>query len=252
MNAQELAKNPRLTQAVVHDLNRDPRLPFGNAAFDAVLCTVEVFTEVARVLAPGGLFLVVFSNRMFKTKAVKSWRDASDPERKLLLEDYFCAVDTFEPSASFVSQGRVRPPNDRYAGLGIPSDPVWAVYAETHGGDPHRIRRSPVAAESDYDPEAVARRKQAVKHTLRCPYCDAKLDRFDLPLSPFCEWPNEYMYVCFNNDCPYLVEGWQVMNEQGNPGISYRLMYNPDQDRCLPVAEASVRALGQYVVAPRG
>ena len=60
------------------------------------------------------------------------------------------------------------------------------------------------------------------------------------------------MYVCFNNDCPYLVEGWQVMNEQGNPGFSYRLMYNPDQDRCMPVAEASVRALGEQVVAPRG
>src|ERR1700739_3505841 len=31
MNAEEMADNPQLTRFVVHDVNRDPRLPFGDA-----------------------------------------------------------------------------------------------------------------------------------------------------------------------------------------------------------------------------
>lgn len=74
MNETELQYNPQLTGYVVHDLNADPRLPFGEARFDAVICTVsveylthplEVFAEVRRVLQPGGVFVVTFSNRWF-------------------------------------------------------------------------------------------------------------------------------------------------------------------------------------------
>ena len=83
MNAEELAANPRLTQGLVHDLNRDPRLPFEDRRFDAALCCVsvqylqrplEVFSEVRRVLRPGSPFAVTFSNRCFPTKAVAIWR----------------------------------------------------------------------------------------------------------------------------------------------------------------------------------
>ncbi|HMB32955.1 MAG TPA: methyltransferase type 11, partial [Methylomirabilota bacterium] len=34
MNAEEMADNPQLTRFVVHDLNRDPRLPFLPQTFD--------------------------------------------------------------------------------------------------------------------------------------------------------------------------------------------------------------------------
>ena len=64
MNADEMADNPQLTAYVVHDLNQSPDLPFADTAFDAVICTVsvqylvqpvEVFSEVRRVLKPGGV-----------------------------------------------------------------------------------------------------------------------------------------------------------------------------------------------------
>lgn len=73
LNERELAANDALTERVIHDLNRDPRLPFEDARFDLVVNTVsvdyltrplEVFAEVGRVLKPDGLFLVVFSNRL--------------------------------------------------------------------------------------------------------------------------------------------------------------------------------------------
>src|ERR1700756_4691218 len=31
MNAEEMGDNPQLTKSVVHDINRDPRLPWGDA-----------------------------------------------------------------------------------------------------------------------------------------------------------------------------------------------------------------------------
>jgi len=40
MNAGELADNPQLAERIVHDLNADPKLPFADASFDAVVCTV--------------------------------------------------------------------------------------------------------------------------------------------------------------------------------------------------------------------
>lgn len=42
MNAQELAKNPRLDYFVIKDLNQDQQFEFESCSFDAVLCTVSV------------------------------------------------------------------------------------------------------------------------------------------------------------------------------------------------------------------
>jgi SAM-dependent methyltransferase len=98
LNENELRNNKVLSEAEIHDLNKDPRHPFPDNRFDAVINTVsvdymtkpaEVFKEVWRVLKPGGLFLVIFSNRMFPEKAVKVWREAGEDERVLLVEDFF-------------------------------------------------------------------------------------------------------------------------------------------------------------------
>ena len=42
MNEIELAKNPRLTDHVLHDLNREPELPYDDASFDAVINAVSI------------------------------------------------------------------------------------------------------------------------------------------------------------------------------------------------------------------
>ena len=65
MNAAELAANDRLDEFHVQDLNSNVRLPWADAAFDAVLIAVSVqylvnpiavFDEIGRLLAPGGAF----------------------------------------------------------------------------------------------------------------------------------------------------------------------------------------------------
>ena len=104
MNAEELAKNPRLDHYFVQNLNESPKLPLTDKSFDAVLNTVSVqylqqpeavFAEIYRILKPGGLAIVSFSNRMFYHKAIAAWRDGSEPHRVDLVKRYFQSVPGF-------------------------------------------------------------------------------------------------------------------------------------------------------------
>ena len=150
LNENELKKNQKLTRYVLHDLNQEPRLPFPDHTFDTVINTVSVdymtqpiavFEEVGRILKPGGLFLVIFSNRMFPQKAVKVWRESDENERMILVNDFFDLSGAFETTSRFVSKGKPRPEHDKYAGQTPVSDPIYAVYAEKKGGSPGRGRR---------------------------------------------------------------------------------------------------------------
>ena len=260
LNEHELRRNKSLTQAVIHDLNKDPHLPFSDNRFDVVINTVSVdymtqpvpvFKEVARVLKPGGLFLVIFSNRMFPEKAVKVWREAGEEERGLLVEDFFRDTGAFEKPVFFLSKGKPRPKDDKYAHLGIPSDPIYAVYADKRGGDRLRGQRPEliVSYGEPLDQETFERRKQAIKDTLRCPHCGEKMRKWAVPDNPFeVTWDNEFMYICFNDACPYYVRGWDFMHREGNRGSSYRLMYNPEKDCCMPIPVPTPKALRESII----
>ena len=104
LNEKELKSNPVLSEYVLADINKDPKLPFQDNTFDAVLNTVsvdymtkpiEIFRESGRILKPGGIFLVIFSNRMFPEKAVKIWREASEGERVIFVEEFFQEAGLF-------------------------------------------------------------------------------------------------------------------------------------------------------------
>lgn len=126
MNAAELAANPRLTTHVVHDLNADPELPFEAASFDAVVNAVsiqyltrpiEVFREVGRVLAPGGISIIATSHRMFPTKAIRAWHTLAPEARLALIVRYFELAEAYEP-AEILDRS---PAN---------ADPLWLVMAK--------------------------------------------------------------------------------------------------------------------------
>jgi SAM-dependent methyltransferase len=259
LNENELSRNEALSEYVIHDLNKTPRLPFPDETFDAVINTVsvdymtrpiEVFQEVGRILKPGGLHLVIFSNRMFPPKAVKIWREAGEQERVILVDYFFKSSEVFEDTTFFVSKGKPRPEDDKYAHMGIPSDPVYAVYADKKGDAPQRKARPVLKMDFAQmpDKETVEQRRKEVKNTLRCPYCEERMKKWAVPQSPFTEWDNEFMYICFNDECPYLINGWDVMSTQGNSGISYRQMYNPDKNSFFPVPVPSLDALKDSIV----
>jgi SAM-dependent methyltransferase len=260
LNQKELQQNKVLSEFVIHDLNRVPRLPFPDNTFDAVINTVsvdymtkpgQVFKDVGRILKPGGLFLVIFSNRMFPQKAVEIWRRSNEEERILLVEDFFREAGVFDKRTLFVSKGKPRPKDDKYTDQGIPSDPIYALYAEKQGGDPSRKARPSVTLHygAPLGIKDLEERKRRVKATLQCPHCGEKLKKWAVPDNPFeVTWDNEFMYICFNDHCPYYVRGWDHMAKQGNRGVSYRLMYNPDKDVCMPIPVPSPRALRESII----
>ena len=126
LNRAEMADNPALSNIVIHNVNRDPRLPFDDASFDGAVMTVsvqylthpiEAFAEVARVLRPHGPFIVTFSNRMFPTKAIALWQMTSEQQRPEIVKSYFAEPGTFEKIELI----------DHSRRAGVPSDPIWAV-----------------------------------------------------------------------------------------------------------------------------
>ncbi len=128
LNAEEMADNPDLDAYVVHDVNADPRLPFDANTFDAVVLTVSiqyltrpiaVFREVNRILKPGGVFVVTFSNRMFPTKAVAIWRALHDAQHLDLVATYFRHAGNFVALQA----------QDRTPFHVTVTDPLWVVMA---------------------------------------------------------------------------------------------------------------------------
>jgi SAM-dependent methyltransferase len=104
LNEVELRRNERLDSYVVHNLNTDPRLPFGDAKFDGVgICVsidylthpVEVLREVGRVLKVGAPVVITFSNRCFPTKAVAVWHQLDDRGHVKLVERYLQDAGNF-------------------------------------------------------------------------------------------------------------------------------------------------------------
>jgi SAM-dependent methyltransferase/FKBP-type peptidyl-prolyl cis-trans isomerase 2 len=136
MNEAELQANPQLGAAVVQDLNTEPRLPFADSSFDAVVCTVsveylvrpvDVFAEIKRVLTPGGCFIVTFSNRWFPPKVVRVWQELHEFERPGLVLEYFLQAG-YTALETWSMRGLPRPADDKYADRLTVSDPVHAVW----------------------------------------------------------------------------------------------------------------------------
>jgi len=139
MNPKELDINPVLTERIVYDLNETPTLPFGDESFDAVVCSVsveyltkpfDVFEEVGRVLKPGGVFALTFSNRWFEEKVIRIWTELHEFERMGLVCQYFNRTELYDGVTTSSDRGWPRPddPEDRYAGKLAESDPVFAVW----------------------------------------------------------------------------------------------------------------------------
>lgn len=139
LNRQELEGNPALDASVIHDLNREPRLPFRDREFDAALCSlsveylmdpVSVFREVSRVLKPGAPFVVTFSNRWFPPKVIKLWTDLHLFEREGFVLECFRKSEGFGHLNTESLRGLPRPRDDKYFSESWESDPVFAVWGE--------------------------------------------------------------------------------------------------------------------------
>ncbi|XP_015966393.1 uncharacterized protein LOC107490140 [Arachis duranensis] len=127
MNEEELKRNPVLTEYVVQDLNVNPKLPFEDSSFDVITNVVsvdyltkplDVFKEMRRILKPGGLAIMSFSNRCFWTKAISIWTSTGDADHVMIVGAYFHYAGGFEPPQAV----DISPNPGR-------SDPMYIVYS---------------------------------------------------------------------------------------------------------------------------
>jgi len=105
----------RLPHARFHLLDADGGLPYGDGAFDAVLCTdvlehieparqSQVLGEVKRVLAPGGRFCMTTPNQGLMRRWLYNWADRNEGHvgirrigewRRLLAQSGLPVVDSW-------------------------------------------------------------------------------------------------------------------------------------------------------------
>jgi SAM-dependent methyltransferase len=116
-------------ELVSFDGDPDAGLPYGDDAFDDVVCCnlvggltrpAETFGEVARVVRPGGRLVCSFARDA--PVAVRGWAGNDDAGRVRVVRAYFSLVPAFGPAES-----------DLRTSLTGTGDRLWAVWAAKGG-----------------------------------------------------------------------------------------------------------------------
>ncbi len=82
--------------------------------------------------------------------------------------------------------------------------------------------------------------------TPRCPHCKQKMKKWRVPDAS--SWHNAFFYVCFNDQCPYFVNGWQHIWDTQQTRASYRCRFDPDTQSFMPLPVWSNEALKENII----
>ncbi|KAF4715528.1 Condensin-2 complex subunit G2, partial [Perkinsus olseni] len=97
MNMAEMEGNDVLTERHVQDLNINPYLPYQANVFDCITLAFSiqyltqphpVLSEAHRLLRPGGVLIISYTDRCFETKVTDLWYRSSMLQRALLCRGY--------------------------------------------------------------------------------------------------------------------------------------------------------------------
>ncbi len=241
----------RLTRLAAHDLDEQPRLPFGDAAFDAVLVTLavgrlrrplEVFREVARVLRPQGLVAVSFGPACFDGAYTRLWALADDREHLTLAEAFieFARAGFSPPTLLTLFAGECgldwqEGPQSLEEGQGAHAHLVFAYRGAVA---PAHLAQPPFPA----PPSQPAMTKDDIRFDEAgrpcCPYCGERMGRYAPPATVFeIDYGVSELEVCFNDRCEYYRRSRRWMRAQGHAGFTYRFMLNPETGATGPLPD---------------
>jgi hypothetical protein len=84
-----------------------------------------------------------------------------------------------------------------------------------------------------------------------CPHCGQEMNLWEVPPFTFSDglgWGTPYLYICFNDNCPPYVRGWEDMMENYSQNASTRCMCYPGtkQFQFIPVF-SPMGAKGQII-----
>ena len=80
----------------------------------------------------------------------------------------------------------------------------------------------------------------------KCPHCGLKMSRWVPP--PDSNWGPVPQHVCFNNECPYYVQGWEWIRANYNHKASYRHRFNPSTGESGPLPVWSAEAMREGII----
>jgi len=84
-----------------------------------------------------------------------------------------------------------------------------------------------------------------------CPHCKKEMSLWEVPPINFSDglgWGVPFLFLCFNDECPMYVDGWNNLQENYGQNASYRCMCYPGtkQFECMPVF-SPMGAKGQLI-----
>ena len=85
----------------------------------------------------------------------------------------------------------------------------------------------------------------------KCPYCQEEMKLWEVPPINFSDglgWGAPFLFLCFNDECPLFVKGWEELEENYAQHASMRCLNYPgtEQFECMPVF-SSMGGQGQIV-----
>ena len=142
LKQDDLDTNKKLNQKIIHDINHNPLLPFGDNEFDTIICSFSIeyiiqpqilFQELARILKPGGQLIITFSEHYYQKKVIALWEDVHPFERMGIVLEYFRQSKAFENLSSESIRGLIKHNDDTFVSKNVYSCPLFIVSATLSG-----------------------------------------------------------------------------------------------------------------------